>query len=800
MKSLRDFLGLSLLLFLISPSQATIINVPADYDTIQAAIDVAIDGDTVLVQPGVYPDRISIEGKEIVLASTWILDGDTTAIDSTLIGPDEFQWDWTFLGLVSLVNGEGFGAELAGFTVRNGYWSGIRIDGGSPKIHHCIIQDNRFEHHDAGGAGAGIFCDSTSAEIYCNLIQNNTVGTNMGYAWGAGIGISGGAPEIHHNIISNNNAGYGVGSGWHGFGGGIGCINTEARIRDNQITCNHSSRSGGGIYIRESDAFISDNLISHNSGMNGAGINIFNECSPLLEGNTITHNYLPIIEHGSYGNCSGYGVYIDGATPIIGTEENPNNIYYNYGPTGREITFIDVEPTEIWCDTFTVSDPNYLTVLPESATVFINTPIIDNSDQATEIYVSPWGDNSHSGLSPDQAVQSVYFATLRVSSVETDSLEVHLAEGIYDSSSDQEFPVFTYEGLTISGPQNGYATLVSDTLNRTAIANINGTTSSLKNLDFVGGMYGLFIEGGYLKVSNSRIKNAETGIFLGEGIEGDSSGTVIDGCLIENHSTIGIYSSYPRNLSFNRTIFRGNSQAIYAQGGDMHITNCVFTNNDTTIYYRWSFSSTEVNIYNSILWNNFNNIPQDNDNLHISYSLVEEGYEGDGNIAGNPEFTDSLYYYLSENSPCIDAGNPDEVYNDIQDPNNPGYALFPSMGGLRNDIGLYGGPWDQLIPDLLPVKAQHTDSEIPVDYLVVDAWPNPFNSHFSLTVTVAEPGFLEIEMYNILGQKVKGIFNGRMVPGHMDFNCNLDGFSSGIYFIRAKTPAMEHIAKVLLAR
>ena len=53
---------------------------------------------------------------------------------------------------------------------------------------------------------------------------------------------------------------------------------------------------------------------------------------------------------------------------------------------------------------------------------------------------------------------------------------------------------------------------------------------------------------------------------------------------------------------------------------------------------------------------------------------------GSGNIALNPQFVNPLQenYMLMPGSPCINAGNPDPIYNDTD--------------GTRNDMGAYGGP------------------------------------------------------------------------------------------------------------
>ncbi|MFB0516174.1 MAG: hypothetical protein ACETWG_06175, partial [Candidatus Neomarinimicrobiota bacterium] len=51
----------------VSISAANIINIPADSSTIQAGINGASTGDTVLVQPGTYVENINFNGKNIVV-------------------------------------------------------------------------------------------------------------------------------------------------------------------------------------------------------------------------------------------------------------------------------------------------------------------------------------------------------------------------------------------------------------------------------------------------------------------------------------------------------------------------------------------------------------------------------------------------------------------------------------------------------------------------------------------------------------------------------------------------------------
>ena len=75
----KSFLSsLFITVILGSITSATVINIPADYATIQAGIDASSDGDTVLVQPGTYVENINFNGHNVVLGSLFLTTGDTS--------------------------------------------------------------------------------------------------------------------------------------------------------------------------------------------------------------------------------------------------------------------------------------------------------------------------------------------------------------------------------------------------------------------------------------------------------------------------------------------------------------------------------------------------------------------------------------------------------------------------------------------------------------------------------------------------------------------------------------------------
>ena len=70
---------------LAGEARATVLHVPADFPTIQAAIDAASTGDTVLVAHGVYAGGLVITGKTITLASLYLVTGDANDVLQTVI-------------------------------------------------------------------------------------------------------------------------------------------------------------------------------------------------------------------------------------------------------------------------------------------------------------------------------------------------------------------------------------------------------------------------------------------------------------------------------------------------------------------------------------------------------------------------------------------------------------------------------------------------------------------------------------------------------------------------------------------
>ena len=83
--------------------------------------------------------------------------------------------------------------------------------------------------------------------------------------------------------------------------------------------------------------------------------------------------------------------------------------------------------------------------------------------------------------------------------------------------------------------------------------------------------------------------------------------------------------------------------------------------------------------------------------------------------------------------------------------------------------------------------------------------PNPFNPDTKISYALPEAGFVDVEIYNILGQKVKTLVNGYQDAGNYSVTWNGDdeygsSVASGVYFYRFNSGQYKDIKKMVLMK
>ncbi|MCK4904859.1 right-handed parallel beta-helix repeat-containing protein [bacterium] len=178
-----------------TPKENITINVPSDIKTIQGAINIAIDGDTIVVAQGKYQGNINFNGKTITLTSTDSLNPDVVA--RTII-------EGTHPGSVITIDTN---STLKGFTITStsSNCRGIYCKNASPIIENCTIIDNQTTE-----LGGGIYSTKKSKPkiINCIISRNkDSSGTHESAQalnqnkFGSGQ-VFGGTPQITQSWIN----------------------------------------------------------------------------------------------------------------------------------------------------------------------------------------------------------------------------------------------------------------------------------------------------------------------------------------------------------------------------------------------------------------------------------------------------------------------------------------------------------------------------------------------------------------------------------------------------------------------
>jgi len=129
------------------------------------------------------------------------------------------------------------------------------------------------------------------------------------------------------------------------------------------------------------------------------------------------------------------------------------------------------------------------------------------------------------------------------------------------------------------------------------------------------------------------------------------------------------------------------------------------------------------------------------------------------------------------------------------------YAIYSESSGLANS------PWPKIHHDNrntgnvnTPTPITKEKIEIPNRYELFPMYPNPFNPWTHIKFALAKPGKVQINVYNILGQKVAKLLDTRKTTGTYDIIWDATLFPSGMYFIRFESGKFVNVRKCLLLK
>ncbi len=699
------------------------IHVPADYNTIQAAINAAVDGNIIIVADGTYTGGgnrdIDFLGKAIIVTSE---NGPANCIINC-----QGSFSTPHRGFY-FHSGEANDSIVSGFTIINGFGpqetmgSGSYSAGGaimckqsSPTIEDCIFQNNEADDSDYWGRGGAINCYNSHAVISNCTFENNRACYGGGlYAekdsltitdctftgntatWGGAVETSETAVLIDGCIISNNRS-FGYGGGLYCYAGGVNITNCLVK-NNTAYDPGMGSGIGGGIRLEANPGqvfTVTNCTVVNNFGEAGAGginwgatgsVNVINcivrgNSSPQIHGTAGTVTYSNI-EGGFTGQnnidadpcfVSATDYHLAAGSPCIdaGTDNAltgfpPRDIEGRPRPLdgdANQTAITDMGAYEYWnqpSGPFIALDANHINLFAfENGTAskvlsirngWIGTLNWQISETCSWLEVSPiYGDSAGeineitivadaTGLS-----NGYYRCDLIISdpNATNSPLVVPIQLRVGPLLVPQEFPTIQ---AAIDSAQEADVIIVAD-----------GTYAGIGNqaINFKGKAITVMSENGPYKCTidcqdsgrafNFNMSESNNSILNGFTIIGGGISCVGSSPSIMNCRIIGCYSNNGGGIYFLNstgkvvnTIIMGCSSGnkgggIYSDGGYPKILNCTIVGNSASLgsgYYCRSAGSVK----NSIFWGNGIDAPYSNNLPTVSYSNIQGGFSGVGNI------------------------------------------------------------------------------------------------------------------------------------------------------------------------
>jgi len=402
---------------------------------------------------------------------------------------------------------------------------------------------------------------------------------------------------------------------------------------------------------------------------------------------------------------------------------------------------------------------------------------------------------------------------------------------------------FSYVNSTII---DGGSPSSADTASCVVIASGEDSTAVLQGFTITGGRGTKWVDpqfpsrtwrggGGVLIfMSSPTIKN---NVILGNevtntsGVNGAQGGGILsyggnpliqNNLIMENEARYGagIVIDYSGGVIKNNIIYRNTGGEDYGGGGFWSIGNGatpIILENNHIIQNAVTGSGAyggrggamfvwygSVTARNNIIWGNTQSrggqiAEIDGGTATLTYSDVEGGFPGEGNIDQEPAFADSSFHLASE-SPCIDAGAPDPVCSDPEDAAHPGYAEWPSLGNATNDMGAYGGPERDELPFFFLTAVHQNGKTAPGEFHLRQNYPNPFNPSTTIAYELPARAYVSMKVFNLLGEEVAVLVEGVEEPGSRSVRFEGRGIPSGVYICRLSVEGLTQTRKMIMAK
>lgn len=249
-----------------------------------------------------------------------------------------------------------------------------------------------------------------------------------------------------------------------------------------------------------------------------------------------------------------------------------------------------------------------------------------------------------------------------------------------------------------------------------------------------------------------------------------------------HHNLIQVSSQNPSVGGFflaSSPVFRNNTVVIESdsstsqglllvQNANPYVDNCIFSGDGVSSMG----VSADQNSEPTIKYSDFHNLTPTSTPVLL----------GEGCILADPLFVNPAMndFHLDSLSPAINSGDP---------------FLVKDPDSTRSDMGCYY--YDHGDP---PAAVDPVTENQPVNYNLLEAFPNPFNSQSTIRLELIKQQIGTLAVYNQQGRLVEVLKAGLFPAGESQYTWNAARFSSGVYWIALRTSGLVRIQQLSLVK
>jgi len=216
-----------------------------------------------------------------------------------------------------------------------------------------------------------------------------------------------------------------------------------------------------------------------------------------------------------------------------------------------------------------------------------------------------------------------------------------------------------------------------------------------------------------------------------------------------------------------------------------------------------AYSCTLI-LRNNIIWGNKPAAKQTYDaeggTMRATYCDIQNGLSGKGNIDADP-LMGADTFQVSGLSPCIDRGDSTLIYLDPETPGHTGFAKYPSLGTLRNDMGAYGGPGSGITGYLRSGVPSGIPAAFNQDFLqLFPSFPNPASSYTTIGFMMVYGEPVELRVTDLSGKTVSDYQFRGITPGFHQIILDVSGLRNGNYLYCLETPEKRIVRQMMIVR